>query len=150
MAHYESRHGLVSKSQAELYMTFVDLSNFSRMLPAQYKDMVKADYDTLTATVQGFTIGVAVDDRRPYDRIRIISTNSPVEFCVMLHFELSASPYKTDFWIELDANLNFMMKTMLGGRIKEALDKIVKGLEDVSNGIMPEGMPADFNPQNFS
>lgn len=150
MAHYESRHGLVSKSQAELYMTFVDLSNFSRMLPDQYKDMIKADYNTLTATIQGFTIAVAVDDRRPYDRIRIISTNSPVEFCILLHFDLAAAQTKTDFWIELDANLNFMMKTMVGGKIKEVLDKIVKGLEDASNGIMPEGMPADFNPQNFS
>lgn len=149
MAHYESRHGLVSKSQAELYMTFVDLSNFTRMLPEQYKDAIKADYDTLTASAQGFTIAVAVDERRPYDRIRIISTNSPVEFAVVAHFDASATPYKTDFWIELDANLNLVMKAMLGGKIREALDKVVQGLEDVSNGKMPEGVPVDFNPENF-
>ena len=150
MAHYESKHGLVSKSQPELYMSFVDLSNFTRMIPEQYKNSVTATYDTLSATIQGFTIAVAVDDRRPYDRLRIISTNSPVEFCVMLHFDPAAIYGKTDFWIEFDANLNLVMKAMLGGKIKDALDKVVQGLEDVSNGKMPEGMPADFNPQNFN
>lgn len=130
-------------------MTFVDLSNFTRMLPEQYRDAVKADYDTLSATAQGFTIAVAVDERRPYDRIRIISTNSPVEFCIVIHFDAAASPSRTDFWIELDANLNLVMKAMLGGKIREALDKIVQGLEDVSNGKMPDGMPAGFNPEDF-
>lgn len=150
MAHYESKHGLVSKSQPELYMSFVDLSNFVRMLPPQYQGQVQADFDHLTATVQGFTIGVAVDERRPYDKIRIISSNSPIEFCIVLHFDLSAAQYKTDFWIEFDADLNIMMKAMLGSKIKDGLDKIVQGLVDVSEGRMPEGMPKDFNPQNFS
>lgn len=149
MAHYESKHGLVSKSQPELYMSFVDLSNFTRMIPEQYKNSVTATYDTLSASIQGFTIAVAVDERRPYDRLRIISTNSPVEFCATLHFDRAAVDTKTDFWVELDANLNLVMKAMLGGKIKEALDKVVQGLEDVSNGKMPEGMPADFKPENF-
>ena len=30
-----------------------------------------------------------------------------------------------------------MMKTMLGGKIKDVLDKIVDGLADASNGKMP-------------
>lgn len=149
MAHYESKHGLVSKSQPELYMSFVDLSNFTRMLPDQYRSSVTATYDTLSASLQGITIAVAVDERRPYDRIRIISTNSPVEFGATLHFDRAATDTKTDFWVELDANLNLVMKAMLGGKIKEALDKVVQGLEDVSNGKMPEGMPSDFKPENF-
>lgn len=149
MAHYESKRGLVSKSQPELYMSFVDLSNFTKMLPEQYKDSVTATYDTLSASIQGFSLAVAVDERRPYDKIRVISTNSPVEFCVVLHFDMAATAGKTEFWIELDANLNLVMKAMLGGKIKEALDKVVQGLEDVSNGKMPEGMPADFNPGNY-
>ena len=149
MAHYESKHGLVSKSQPELYMSFVDLSNFTRMLPEEYKSSVQADYDHLTATVQGFTIGVAVDERRPYDRIRIISSNSPVEFCVLIHFDSASLDGKTDFSIELDANLNLVMKAMLGNKIKEALDKVVDGLVAVSEGRMPEGMPSAFKPEDF-
>ena len=38
-----------------------------------------------------------------------------------------------------------MMKMMLGSKIEEALNKIVDGLVDVSEGRMPEGMPTNFN-----
>ncbi len=38
-----------------------------------------------------------------------------------------------------------MMKMMLGGKLKDALNKVVDGLVDVSNGKMPEG----FDPSQF-
>ncbi len=142
-AHYTSRHGQVSKSPEELYMAFCDMSNFSRLMPEQQKAEISADYDNLKITVQGFTIAVKIDERQPYRLIRIISVESPVEFVGALHFEPSTLPGKTDFSIVLDANLNFMMKTMLGGKIQQALDKAVESLVDISEGKMPrmpEGM----------
>lgn len=148
MAHYESKHGKVSRNQVELYMSFVDLRNFATMLPPEYKDSVRADYDTLTASVKGMPLSIRVDERRPYDRIRVISENSPVEFCILLHFD-SCDDNRTDFSIELDANLNIMLKAMLGGKLTEALDKIVDGLVAVSEGRMPEGMPSSFKPEDF-
>ena len=148
MAHYESKHGTVSREQSELYMSFVDLGNFAKMLPPEYKNMVTADYDHLSATIQGFPLEIHIDERRPYDRIRIMSGSSPVEFCILVHFA-TTGPGKTDFHIELDANLNLMMKAMLGGKIREALDKIVDGLVAASEGRMPEGMPSSFRPEDF-
>ena len=61
-----------------------------------------------------------------------------MEFVAVLHFEESSIPGRTDFSIDLDANLNFMMKAMLGGKLQEALDKIVDGLVDASEGRMPD------------
>ena len=144
-AHYTSKHGQVAKRPEELYMAFTDLRNFAQMVPAdRVKAEVQADFDTLTVTVQGFRIGVRVDDREPYRLIRLGSTDSPVEFVGVLHFEPSAIEGRTDFWIDLDANLNFLMKTMLGGRIQEAVDKLVDGLVDASEGRMPQ-MPGNLN-----
>ena len=55
-------------------------------------------------------------------------------------------PNKTDFWINVTAELNMMMKMMLGSKIKEALDKVVDGLVDASEGRMPAGIdPSKFN-----
>ncbi len=137
-AHYTSKHGQVSKSPEELYMAFCDMSNFTRLMPEQQKAEITADYDNLKVTVQGFSIAVKIDERQPYRLIRIISTESPVEFVGVLHFDLSPLPGKTDFSIVLDANLNFMMKTMLGGKIQQALDKAVDSLVDISEGRMPQ------------
>lgn len=148
MAHYDSKHGIVSKSPEELYMAFVDLRNFTNMLPGQYRDMVTADYDNLSATVQGFRIAVKVSGRCPYSLIQLCSTDSPVGFGASFHFDRTDAG-KTDFSIELDADLNLMMKALLGKKLKEALDKIVDSLVAVSEGRMPEGMPSDFNPADF-
>ena len=125
-------------------MAFTDLRNFAQMVPAdKVQAEIEADFDTLSVTVQGFRIGVRVDDREPYRLIRLGSTDSPVEFVGVLHFEPSVLEGRTDFWIDLDANLNFMMKTMLGGKVQQALDKLVDGLVDASEGRMPQ-MPDNW------
>lgn len=127
-AEYKSKHGSVHKSRAELYMAFVDMRNFVQMLPDDKKESIKADYDTIEATVQGFTIGVRVARREPYSLIEFKDNNAPFEFNVIFHFDEDISPARTDFWIEVSAELNMMMKMMLGGKIKEGLDKIVDAM----------------------
>lgn len=143
-AHYTSKHGQVAKRPEELYMAFTDLRNFARMIPAgKVKADIQADFDYLSAEVQGFRIGVRVDERQPYRLIRLGSSESPVEFVAALHFEPSDMIGRTDFWIELDANLNFMMKTMLGSKVQNAIDKMVDGLVAASEGRMPD-VPEEF------
>lgn len=140
MTNIESKHGIVSRQPYELYMSFTDLSNFAKMLPDDKREMVQADYDTLSATVQGFNIGVKVHERVPYSRIELVDFGAPFAFHIVMHFEPAAdNPYHTDFWISVEADLNLMMKMMLSGKMKEALDKMVDGLVDASNGKMPEG-----------
>ena len=116
------------------------------MLPEDKKQGVQADYDTITATVQGFNIGVKVHERVPYSRIELVDYGAPFAFHIELHFDPAPSnPYQTEFWVKLEADLNLMMKMMLGGKIKSGLDKVVDGLVDASNGKMPEG----FDPSQF-
>jgi len=149
MAEFLSKHAVVSRAPYILYMSFVDMRNFLQMLPADKKEGVKADYDTISATVQGFNIGVKVADRIPYSRITYEDDGAPFRFTVNLHFDASGGdPDKTDFHINVDADLNFMMKMVLGNKIQEGLDKIVEGIAAASEGKMPEGFefPEGFNP----
>lgn len=144
MAHYDSKHGIVSRRREEIYMSFVDLRNLTQMLPDQYKGNVEADYDSVKVSARGFSIGVRVADRQPYSLIRLNDDGAPFGFCITLHFDEAPDAGKTDFSIELDADLNLMMKTMLGGKLRDALDRIVDGMVAVSEGRMPEGVPDDF------
>ena len=146
MTNIESKHGIVSRQPHELYMAFTDLQNFRNMLPEDKKEMVTATCDTLTATVQGFNIGVKMHERVPYSRIELVDFGAPFAFHIVMHFDPSAQdPYKTDFWIQMEADLNLMMKMMLSGKMKDAMDKVVDGLVDASNGKMPEG----FDPSQW-
>jgi len=119
-------------------MAFTDMRNFQMMAPPEYKDSIIADFDNLKVSVRGFTVAVRVDDRRPYSLITIGSAESPVEFVGQLHFMPGILPGKTDFSISLDANLNFIMKGMMGGKIQQALDKAVDALVDISEGRTPD------------
>lgn len=148
-AEYTSKHGIVSRGQCELYMQFVDMRNFVAMLPEDKKESVKADFDTLDVSVQGFNIGIRVIKRQPYFLIGVEDNNAPFHFTVDIHFDPASDPHRTDFWIEVKADLNLMMKTMLGGKIREALDKVVDGLVAVSEGRMPEGVDPSQFPGGF-
>lgn len=112
-------------------MAFTDMRNFLAMMPEDKKQGVTADYDTISATVQGFTIGVKVTRREPYNYIELQDDGAPFKFMVSLHFDPADDPLKCDFHIDLLADLNLMMKMMIGNRIQEGLDKIVDGLTKI-------------------
>ena len=149
MAEFRSKKTVVSKAPYELYMAFVDMRNFIQFLPEEKRADVTADYDSIHAVVQGFRIGVRVKDRVPYSRIEFVDDGAPFKFFLTLHFNPSSDPYKTDFEIVLDAELNFMMKTLLGGKLKAALDKVAESLAAVSEGRMPEGIDPSMYPKGF-
>lgn len=149
MAEIRSKKAVVSKAPYELYMAFVDMRNFIQFLPEDKKEDVTADYDSIHATVQGFSIGIRVKDRVPYSRIEFMDDGAPFKFFLTLHFDAASDPYKTDFQIVVDAELNFMMKTLLGGKIKDALDKVVDSLVAMSEGRMPEGVDPSMYPEGF-
>ena len=140
-AHYDSKHGIVALPPEQLYMSFTDMRNLTQSLPEKYRDSVTADFDSIHATVQGFSIAVRVVERNPYSLLRLEDDDAPFHFSITAHFD--PAPGGTDFSIEVDADLNLMMKALLGGRIKDALDKAVDGLVQVSQGKRPE-FPSDL------
>ena len=146
----KSKTEVVSKAPYELYMVFTDMSNFVRFLPEDKKADVTADYDSLHATVQGFNIGVRIADRVPYSRIDFADDGAPFKFQLSMHFDASSDPYKTDYHISLDADLNFMMKAILGSKLQEALDKIVDSIAAMSEGRVPEGIDPSMYPEGFN
>lgn len=146
----KSKHATVSRPPYQLYMAFVDMRNFVQFLPEDKKKDVTAEYDSIKATVQGFPVGVRVSERVPYSRIEFSDDGAPFKFTVVMNFDpAGGDPYKTDFHIEVSADLNFMMKMMLGSRLKDALDKMVDALAAMSEGKMPEGMDPSMFPEGF-
>lgn len=140
MTSIKSKKAVVSIPPSGLFMAFTDLRNFVKMLPEDKRGDISADYDTLTARVQGFDVGVKIVERIPYSKIVLKDNGAPFAFTVTVHFDdCPDSGSKTDFFIEAELDLNFMMKMLLETKIKQALDKVVDGLVAVSEGKIPEG-----------
>lgn len=148
-SEFKSKRATVSRPPYQLYMGFVDMRNFVQMLPEDKRADIQADYNHLHASVQGFDVGVCVTDRTPYSKIEFADDGAPFKFGLTMHFDPSSDPYKTDFQIVVNAELNFMMKTLLGSKIKDALDKVVDSLVAVSEGRMPEGIDPSMYPEGF-
>ena len=130
-------------------MGFTDLRNFKQMLPEDKQESINATFDTIEASVKGFKVGAKVVGRTPYSRLELQDYNTPFHFELTLNFD-EAPEGRTDFSINLRADLNLMMKAMIGGKIKDALDRIVDGIVAVSEGRVPKGMdPSDF-PGNIN
>ena len=146
----KSKTALVSKAHYELYMVFTDMSNFGRFLHEDKKAEVTADYDSLHAVVQGFNIGVRISERIPYSRIDFADDGAPFQFVLSMHFDAASDPYKTNYHISLDADLNFMMKALLGSKLQEALDRIVDAIAAMSEGRVPEGIDPSMYPEGFN
>ena len=135
----------MSRQPYELYMGFVDMRNFVQFLPEDKKKEIEADYVSIRGTVQGFSVGVRVAERVPYSRIDFKDDGAPFSFSISMFFDPAPETGKTDFHIEFSAELNFMMKMLLGSKLQEALDKVVTSLADASEGRMPEG----FDPSKY-
>ena len=87
-------------------------------------------------------------ERVPYSRVVFQDDGAPFTFEVAMFFNPAPeNPYKTEFQIILEAELNFMMKTILGGKLKDALDKVVDALVAMSEGRMPEGFDPSMMPK---
>ena len=69
-----SKHALIGRAPAELYMMFSDMRNFVQFLPADKREGIRADFDNIYANVQGFDLGVTVAARQPYSRIDFKTT----------------------------------------------------------------------------
>ncbi|MFR8803869.1 MAG: hypothetical protein ACLVGR_05210 [Anaerovoracaceae bacterium] len=140
MTEIKSKHGLVSRQPFELYMAFVDMRNFLQFLPEDKKADVEADYDTISTTVQGFKIGVMVKNRTPYSSIEFIDNGARSVRRHVAFRRCAERPIQDRFYIDFHAELNLMMKMMLGGKIREAMNKMVDSLVAMSEGRMPDGI----------
>lgn len=145
-----SKHRSVARAPYMLYIPFSDMRNFVAMLPEDKRQGVEADYDSIRGTVQGFSVGVRVEERRPYSRIVYKDDGAPFQFTINICFDADGgNPDSTDFHIDIEADLNFMMKMLLGNKFQDAVDKMVDAVADMAMGKMPEGIDPSMYPKGF-
>lgn len=139
---------VLKQPPVNIFSAFSDLRNFSRALPPDMKDKVQVDKDSISGEAGGIRMGVRVDERVPFSLVSLKDDGqSPFPFRISFHMEPMGLD-STLFHIELSAELNMMMKMMLGSKLQELVDKLSEQLEKaVMNGAAPD--MNDFKPENF-
>lgn len=148
----KSKEVVLNRPNMAIYGMFADLSVFTQNLPEQYKGSVEATPDTVVFTANGLRLGVQVVRREPFYLIELQDDGqSFLPFQVIFHLD-PLSTDKTLFSIEINAEMNMMLKMMIGSKLQDALDQSVDQLEKVVNSAGEAGVPNfDFTKTgNFS
>jgi carbon monoxide dehydrogenase subunit G len=126
----------INSNAERIYNVMADMSSFSQVASAaQIKEIedFQSTTDTCSFKVKGMEVGVQIIDREPYKTIKYVGyKNIPVEFFIWLQLKEIAAD-DTRIRIVLRAKLNLMMKTLLKGKIKKGLDKVVHQIADSLN-----------------
>ena len=133
---YESKQQQIFKPAARI---FPFISRFDMLTPA-LQDKVeewRATEDTCSLKVKGFTVALRIVERVENKHIKIAGDDGvgiPVDFSfwIQLH-EVSESD--TRIRMVLHAELNMMMRMMVGSKIQGGLDKAVEGLAQAFNQL---------------
>lgn len=133
MTQYKSRTALVDKAPMELFNRATDLQGIMNAIPEEKKaevmSAVTVDGDAIRVSYAGFSIGIEIVEKVPFSKVTFKSdSSSPFPFTVELHFDEAPLAVQTNLWIQVDAELNFMMRSLLGGKIQQALDQIINAI----------------------
>lgn len=125
MAEYKSKTVIVRTAPMTLFNRIIDLNGVTAVIPEEQKKDVVVDGDTISITYAGFTIAVKIAEKIPFSKVVFEDVEAPFHFHITLNLEPGEAPMETLFNINVVADLNFMMKSLLGGKIQEFLDKTV-------------------------
>lgn len=142
---------LIDRQPAVLYSALSDLNALVANLPEDKRQIVSATPDSISANLQGFNLGMRVVEREPFSRVTFCQMEgSPIEFTVNACFDTVDLPdrpdadCKTNFHLELNAQLGGMLKMMLGGRLQGLLDQLTDTIAQAASG-----RPVNLSPESF-
>ena len=135
MQEYISKQQQVLRSAEDI---FAAISRFDRLTPA-LADRVEewqADEEHCSFKAKGFTVKLRMEERIAPKHVKIVGDEGcvPVDFAFWIQLH-KVSDTDTRLRLVLHAELNMMMKMMIGSKLQGALDQVAEGLARAMNNI---------------
>ncbi len=149
----KGREVLLKRPPMTIFSLFSDLSLLVQNVPEEYGGKIQADKDSIRIEYKGIKFGITVDRREPFSLVVLKDDGQSFLPFTISFFMDPVGIDSTLFHIELTAELNFMMKMMIGNKLQEMVDSITDQIEKAINSIAA-GQSVDFSdikpPVNFS
>ncbi len=134
MQEYISKQQQVLRPAEQI---FAAISRFDNLTPA-LQDKVgewQADEEQCSFKVKGLTVKLRMEERVEPKHVKIVGDQGgvPVDFAFWIQLH-KVSDADTRLRIVLHAELNMMMKMMIGGKLQQAVDQIAEGIARAMNG----------------
>lgn len=127
METYESNVHKLHGSQANAYAKLADLRNLELLKSSMPQDKVKnfvCDQDSCSFSIDPMgSVTLRIVEREPAKTIKFGADNLPIAFNAWIQLKEN-SLGETLLKITLKADLPFMIKTMLGGKLQNGVEQI--------------------------
>lgn len=138
MEKYQSKQVKINRPDWMIYNLLADFNNFTPLLAGKV-DNWRVDGETCSFTVKGFALTLRMIERTPYTTVKVAGEDgSPFSFVFWIQL-VKAGENDTRMRLTLHAELNMMMKMMIGKKLETALDQIAEQIAAAFN-LSPEEM----------
>lgn len=138
METYESNVVEIQASAQQIFSKLSNLENLQPLLanlPAEATEKVKdiaVTADTCQFTVENFgQMGFKIIDREPNKTIKFTGDNTPVEVYMWIQL-VEKEAYLSKMKVTLKADVPFMLKMMVGSKLKDGVNQIATLLSKIS------------------
>lgn len=130
MESYVSGVKAAQGSAAQVFGVLSDMNNIQRIkskIEGKVQDL-QTTTDTCSFSVPPFgSASIKVASREPNNTIVYESVNSPMAFKLWIQIK-EVAPTQSAIRLTLKVDLNFMLKSMLGSKLEEGIDKVASAL----------------------
>lgn len=128
MGKYTSKIGKINQSNELIYTFLSDFRNLEAIIPADKVKDFEATDDTCKFKIEGIgQAGLKIIEKEAYKLIKITSDGkSPFSFFFWIQLKpIENEENTTAIRLTIDANLNPMMKMMVGKHLQKGIDAVV-------------------------
>lgn len=127
MEKYESKQQQIRRSAEQIYTALSSFNNFTPMIEGKVEEW-SADDDVCSFKVKGMPIRLRMVEREPSKLVKIQGDEgSPMDFTFWLQLK-EVAPYDTRMRIVVHAELNMMMRMMIGKKLQGAVDQMAEAI----------------------
>jgi carbon monoxide dehydrogenase subunit G len=131
---YESKQQRIRRSAETIYGALADFENFTPLVADKVEGWT-VEGDTCSFKVKGMTMGLRMVERIPGELIKIQATEaSPVGFTLWVQLK-EAAPYDTRMRLVLHAEMNMMIKMMIGSKLQGGVDSLAEQIARSFNAV---------------
>jgi hypothetical protein len=135
MTTVESKIVSIKRIDEDIYKVLSNFQNFSPIAQQAQLENWQAGEDWCEFDAQGIKgAGLRIIDKEPNKTIKITGNDKiPFEFHIWIQLKMVA-PYDTCMKITLKANLNMMLKMMVGKKLQSGMDTLADQIAAAFNG----------------
>ncbi len=133
MKEYISKQQQILRPAELIYQVISRFDNLSPALADKVEEW-QADEDHCSFKAKGFNVKLRIDEKVAPKHVKIVGDGGiPMDFAFWIQLH-SVSECDTRLRLVLHAELNMMMKMMIGSKLQGALDQIAEGMANAMNG----------------